>query len=100
MVARPDEGGGARDARGSRGEYIRQSKDIKKLNLPVIDAIADLYDLGLSYPNDPEKSRDIVKGYINAILNDATRKYQLDETSVARTQLVRPPMGQRCELHS
>ena len=31
-----------------RGEYIRQSKNIKKLNLPVIDAIAELYGRGVS----------------------------------------------------
>ena len=31
-----------------RGEYIRQSKDIKKLNLPVIDAIAELYERGVA----------------------------------------------------
>ncbi len=30
-----------------RGEYIRQSKDIKKLNLPVIDAISELYVRGV-----------------------------------------------------
>ena len=30
-----------------RGEYIRQSKDIKKLNLPVIDAISELYGRGV-----------------------------------------------------
>jgi AcrR family transcriptional regulator len=30
-----------------RGEYIRQSKDIKKLNLPVIDAITELYRRGV-----------------------------------------------------
>lgn len=30
-----------------RGEYIRQSKDIKKLNLPVIDAIGELYGRGV-----------------------------------------------------
>jgi AcrR family transcriptional regulator len=30
-----------------RGEYIRQSKDIKKLNLPVIDAISALYGRGV-----------------------------------------------------
>lgn len=31
-----------------RGEYIRQSKDIKKLNLPVIDAITELYQRGVA----------------------------------------------------
>jgi len=31
-----------------RGEYIRQSKDIKKLNLPVIDAIGELYQRGVA----------------------------------------------------
>jgi AcrR family transcriptional regulator len=31
-----------------RGEYIRQSKDIKKLNLPVIDAITELYLRGVA----------------------------------------------------
>ena len=31
-----------------RGEYIRQSKGIKKLNMPVIDAIKDLYRRGVA----------------------------------------------------
>lgn len=31
-----------------RGEYIQRSKNIKKLNLPVIDAIAELYGRGVS----------------------------------------------------
>lgn len=43
----------------------------------------DLYDLGLSYANDPQESREIVKRYINAILNDATKKYQLNDDEIA-----------------
>jgi AcrR family transcriptional regulator len=31
-----------------RGEYIRQSKDIKKVNLPVITAISELYGRGVA----------------------------------------------------
>lgn len=49
----------------------------------------DLYDLGLSFPNDPEESRRIVKRYINALLNDATKKYQLNDDEIAYLRVSR-----------
>lgn len=89
-------------------EYLTSECDFSSLSLRMLYAMeqvdcgeGDLYDLGVSFPNDPDTSRDIVKRYINALLNDASKKYQLDKEDLKYLSISRKELFDAvCERHS
>ena len=89
-------------------EYLTSECDFSTLSLRMLYAKeqadcgeGDLYDLGVSFPNDPDTSRDIVKRYINALLNDASKKYQLDKEDLIYLGISRKELFDAvCERHS
>jgi len=61
----------------------------------------DLYDLGLTFPNDPDESREIVKRYINALLNDSKGTYQLNKEDIDFLSISRKKLFNAvCNRHS
>ena len=65
-------------------DFLTSECDFSSLSLRMLYAEAglecgedDLYDIGIQFPNDPVESRNIVKRYINAILNDKSGRYRL-----------------------
>ena len=89
-------------------EYLTSECDFSSISLRMLYAKeqadcgeGDLYDLGVSFPNDPDTSRDIVKRYINALLNDASKKYQLDKEDLIYLGISRKVLFDAvCERHS
>ena len=70
-------------------EYLTSECDFSSISLRMLYAKegidcgeGDLYDLGLPFPNDPDESREIVKRYTNALLNDAKGTYQLNRDEI------------------
>jgi hypothetical protein len=55
----------------------------------------DAYDIGLDYQGSSDPRRKIVKQYVNAIINDAERKYRIDRVSLKLLGLTAKDLRQR-----
>jgi hypothetical protein len=55
----------------------------------------DPYDIGLEYTSSSDPRRKIVKQYLNAIINDATRKYRIKSASLRELGLTANELRRR-----